>query len=76
MNLTEFLPLDKSPATAAVMAAVAKAEARHFSPPPPIFFLFFFFPFSLVLSHMLTTHGRDWHRQHSLPRETQLNKID
>lgn len=31
MNLTEFLPLDKSPATAAVMAAVAKAEARHFS---------------------------------------------
>lgn len=75
MNLTEFLPLDKSPATAAVMAAVAKAEARHFSLPPPIFF-FFFFPFSLVLSHMLTTHGRDWHRQHSLPRETQLNKID
>lgn len=73
MNLTEFLPLDKSPATAAVMAAVAKAEARHFPPP---FSSFFFFPFSLVLSHMLTTHGRDWHRQHSLPRETQLNKID
>lgn len=47
MNLTEFLPLDKSPATAAVMAAVAKAEARHFSPPPPIFFFFF-------LSHLFS----------------------
>lgn len=55
MNLTEFLPLDKSPATAAVMAAVAKAEARHFSPPPPIFF-FFFFPFlTCSLSHAHNT---------------------
>lgn len=54
MNLTEFLPLDKSPATAAVMAAVAKAEARHFSPPPH--FLLFFFPFlTCSLSHAHNT---------------------
>lgn len=54
MNLTEFLPLDKSPATAAVMAAVAKAEARHFSPPP--FSSFFFFSLSHLFSLTCSQH--------------------
>lgn len=62
MNLTEFLPLDKSPATAAVMAAVAKAEARHFSLPPPHFLLFFFslsHLFSLTCSQHTAVTGTD-----------------
>lgn len=61
MNLTEFLPLDKSPATAAVMAAVAKAEARHFSLPPPIFFFFFSLShlFSLTCSQHTAVTGTD-----------------